>query len=248
VRASGCPWTHAATEVLGRQEGPRCQKSAGVRNVRGKLSLQPPTRLAGIGRGTSIPWICFQRIAAVSGERDRLVAADHDVARSELAATPGLDLTVHTDLPRLEQAACGAAGLDEVHQLEQLPEPDAALPHLDVHGRDVTAQVLSRTCGRRLGSRGRFRQSGRMQLDVDTAAVEGVADAVRRTALGLGAVDLPRPPPCEDVGASDAIGALLAVSGEVLDSCRGALDSAAQLVDTAAVDYARGETRAVPLP
>jgi hypothetical protein len=87
-----------------------------------------------------------------------------------------------------------------------------------------------------------------MQLDVDTAAVEGVADAVRRTALGLGAVDLPRPPACEDVGARDAIGALLAVSGELLDSCRRALDSAAQLVDTAAVDYARAETRAVPLP
>jgi hypothetical protein len=83
-----------------------------------------------------------------------------------------------------------------------------------------------------------------MQLDVDTAAVEGVADAVRRAAAGLGAVDLPPPPPCEDVAAADAIGALLAVSGEVLESCRRALDSAALLVDAAAVDYARAEVLA----
>jgi hypothetical protein len=83
-----------------------------------------------------------------------------------------------------------------------------------------------------------------MQLDVDTAAVAGVADAVRRAAVRVDTVDLPPAPGCEDVTASDAVAALLAVSGELLGSCRRELESVATLVDTAAVDYARTEARA----
>lgn len=83
-----------------------------------------------------------------------------------------------------------------------------------------------------------------MQMDVDTAAVAGVADAVRRAAVRVGSVDLPRAPACEDVAASDAIGALLAVSGELIESCGQTLASSAMLVETAAVDYARTEARA----
>lgn len=84
-----------------------------------------------------------------------------------------------------------------------------------------------------------------MQLDVDTAAVEGVADAVHRAAAQLGALSLPAAPACEDVAAADAVAALLAVSGELLRSCRQELASVAVLVDTAAQDYARAEARAI---
>jgi hypothetical protein len=49
---------------------------------------------------------------------------------------------------------------------------------------------------------------------------------------------------CEDVAAADAIGALLAVTGELLASCAQALESVADLVDTAAFDYARVEAHA----
>jgi hypothetical protein len=87
-----------------------------------------------------------------------------------------------------------------------------------------------------------------MQLDVDTAAVEGVADAVRRAAGRLRAVDLPPAPPCEDVAAGDAIGALLSVCTEQLGALSATLSSVAVLVDAARFDYTRAETRAVPLP
>ena len=83
-----------------------------------------------------------------------------------------------------------------------------------------------------------------MQMDVDTYPIAGVSDAVRRAAVQLRAVDLPQPPPCEDVGASDAIGALLAVSGESLAALSHALDTVGLLVETARADYSRAEASA----
>ena len=83
-----------------------------------------------------------------------------------------------------------------------------------------------------------------MHMEVDTGEVAGVADAVRRAGQRLAAVDLPRAPACEDVAAADAIEALLAVTGESLVSCTRALESVADLVDTAAFDYARVEAHA----
>lgn len=87
-----------------------------------------------------------------------------------------------------------------------------------------------------------------MRLDVDPAAVVGVADAAREAAERARAIRLPRAPACEDVAASDAIGALLAVSGVQLHSCVAALRLVAALVETAAVDYARTEARATAAP
>ena len=83
-----------------------------------------------------------------------------------------------------------------------------------------------------------------MRLDIDTHTIAGVSDAVRRAAVQLRAVDLPRPPPCEDVGASDAIAALLAVSGESLAVLSHAIDTVGVLVETARADYARAEASA----
>lgn len=83
-----------------------------------------------------------------------------------------------------------------------------------------------------------------MHLDVDTTAVTGVGSALRAAAAQTAAVRLPRAPACEDVSAADAIGALLAVSGEQLEGCGSVLRLAAALVETAAADYARAETRA----
>jgi hypothetical protein len=91
---------------------------------------------------------------------------------------------------------------------------------------------------------GEFGQAGRMQLEVDTGEVTGVADAVRRAGQRIATLELPRAPVCEDVAAADAIGALLAVTGELLASCTQALESVADLVDTAAFDYARVEAHA----
>ena len=87
-----------------------------------------------------------------------------------------------------------------------------------------------------------------MRLDVDPAAVVSVADAAREAAERARVVRLPRAPACEDVSASDAIGALLAVSGEQLNSCVAALRLVAALVEAAAVDYARTEARVTATP
>ena len=85
-----------------------------------------------------------------------------------------------------------------------------------------------------------------MHLDVDTEAVLGVADALRDAARGASAVALPAPPPCEDLRAADAIGALLDVCAEQLDALAAALRSGAVLLETARQDYARAEARAAP--
>jgi hypothetical protein len=76
-----------------------------------------------------------------SGEGDALLAALDDVADAELTAASSLDLAVDPDLARLEQPAGRSPGLDKVRQLQQLPEPDAPLTHLDVHGRDASART-----------------------------------------------------------------------------------------------------------
>ena len=52
---------------------------------------------------------------------------------------------------------------------------------------------------------------GSMRIAVDTEWLTGLTGGVRTAAGGLRAVALPAPPPCEDVGAADAVGALLAV-------------------------------------
>src|SRR5690242_20559024 len=75
-----------------------------------------------------------------SDQGDGLAGGVDHVADRELAAAAGLDLAVDADVARLEQPAGCAAGLDEVHQLEQLAEPDTALPHLDVHGGHATTR------------------------------------------------------------------------------------------------------------
>jgi hypothetical protein len=85
-----------------------------------------------------------------------------------------------------------------------------------------------------------------MHLDVDTEAVRGVADALRDAADHASAVALPAPPPCEDLRAADAIGALLDVCAERRDALAAALRSGAVLLETARLDYARAEARAVP--
>ena len=85
-----------------------------------------------------------------------------------------------------------------------------------------------------------------MHLSVDTGALGGLSTGVRDAAGATRAVELPAPPPCEDVGAADAVGALLAVCGEQLHAVAASLSTTAVLVDTARVDYARAENRAVP--
>ena len=85
-----------------------------------------------------------------------------------------------------------------------------------------------------------------MRIAVDTEWLTGLTGGVRTAAGGLRAVVLPAPPPCEDVGAADAVGALLAVCDERLHALAASLSSVALLVDTAQIDYARAENRAVP--
>ena len=85
-----------------------------------------------------------------------------------------------------------------------------------------------------------------MHLEVDTEAVRGIAGALRDAASDRSAVALPPPPPCEDLLAADAIGALLDVCEERLDALAAALRAGAVLLETARRDYARAETRAVP--
>jgi hypothetical protein len=86
-----------------------------------------------------------------------------------------------------------------------------------------------------------------MRVTVETGALVGLSAGVRDAAGATRAVELPAPPPCEDIGASDAVGALLTVCAEQLQALSTTLSSAAVLVDTARVDYVRVETRAVPL-
>ncbi len=85
-----------------------------------------------------------------------------------------------------------------------------------------------------------------MQLSVDTAVLGGLMGGVRDTAGAIRDVALPAPPPCEDMGAADAVGALLAVCREQLEALAGSLTMMAALVETARVDYARAENQAVP--
>jgi hypothetical protein len=85
-----------------------------------------------------------------------------------------------------------------------------------------------------------------MRIDVDTESLGGLTTGLRDAAGATRAVALPSAPRCEDVGASDAIGALLAVCGEQLHAWAAALSTVALLVDTAQVDYAHAENRAVP--
>ncbi len=83
-----------------------------------------------------------------------------------------------------------------------------------------------------------------MHLRVDPVALHGLADGVRRAAAATEGLALPGVPPCEDVAASDAVAALLAVCGEQRDALAAALRDAAVLVETARHDYARVETAA----
>jgi hypothetical protein len=86
-----------------------------------------------------------------------------------------------------------------------------------------------------------------MRVTVETEALVGLTTGVRDAARATRAVELPVPPPCEDVGAADAVGALLAVCAEQLVAVSTALSTVAVLVDTARFDYTRAENRAVPL-
>lgn len=86
-----------------------------------------------------------------------------------------------------------------------------------------------------------------MRVTVETGALVGLSAGVRDAAGATRAVELPAPPTCEDVGAADAVGALLSVCAEQLQALSSALTSVAVLVDTARVDYTRVESRAVPL-
>ena len=85
-----------------------------------------------------------------------------------------------------------------------------------------------------------------MQLSVDTAVLGGLTGGVRNAAGAIRDVALPAAPPCEDLGAADAMGALLAVCREQLHALAASLTTTAALVDTAQVDYARAENQAVP--
>jgi hypothetical protein len=87
-----------------------------------------------------------------------------------------------------------------------------------------------------------------MRVTVETEALIGLTTGVRDAARATRAVELPAPPPCEDVGAADAIGALLSVCAERLVVLSSALSTVAVLVDTARFDYTRVEARAVPAP
>ena len=83
-----------------------------------------------------------------------------------------------------------------------------------------------------------------MHLEVTSHALVGTGDAVRRAAGHLDALVLPtRAPDCGDLAAEDAVRALLGVSTESLSGLAGELRSVAVLVDVAAVDYARTESR-----
>ncbi len=84
-------------------------------------------------------------------------------------------------------------------------------------------------------------------MTVETEALVGLTTGVRDAARASRAVELPAPPPCEDVGAADAVGALLAVCAEQLVAVSAALSTVAVLVDTARFDYTRTDNRAVPL-
>ena len=83
-----------------------------------------------------------------------------------------------------------------------------------------------------------------MQMDVDTQALGGVAAGIRSAAGALAAVDVPAPVDLESVAASDAVRMLLRVVAEQRDGLAHALETAAVLVETAAVDYARTESQA----
>jgi len=85
-----------------------------------------------------------------------------------------------------------------------------------------------------------------MHVVVDTAVMGGLSGGVRDAAGAARDVALPSAPPCEDVGAADAAGALLAVCREQLDALGASLSTTAALVGTAQVDYARAENQAVP--
>jgi hypothetical protein len=85
-----------------------------------------------------------------------------------------------------------------------------------------------------------------MRIAVDNESLTGLTTGVRVAAGGIRAVTVPAPPPCEDVGAADAVGALLEMCGEQLHALAAALSSVALLVDTAQIDYAQAENRAVP--
>ncbi len=86
-----------------------------------------------------------------------------------------------------------------------------------------------------------------MRVTVETEALVGLTAGVRDAAGATRAVELPAPLPCEDVGAADAVGALLTVCAEQLQALSTALAAVAVLVDTARLDYTRVETGAVPL-
>ena len=85
-----------------------------------------------------------------------------------------------------------------------------------------------------------------MHVRVDTWALGGLIGGVRDAAGATRDVALPPPPPCEDMAAADAVGALLAVCREQLQALAASLTTTAALVDTAQVDYARAENQAVP--
>ncbi len=87
-----------------------------------------------------------------------------------------------------------------------------------------------------------------MRVTVETEALVGLTTGVRGLARAARAIDVPSPPPCEDVAAADAVGALLSVCAEQLGAMSAALSTVAVLVDTARFDYTRAENRAVPLP
>ena len=68
-----------------------------------------------------------ERFAARLPDGDCLAADLDHVARRELTAPTGLDLTVHADRAGRQQSPGRSAGVDDVHQLEQLAEPQPAV-------------------------------------------------------------------------------------------------------------------------
>ena len=71
----------------------------------------------------------------------------------------------------------------------------------------------------------------------------GVSAGVRRAAHAVESVELPPAVAVADIGATDAFTALLAVSTETLASCSHALHGIGALIEVAAQDYQRVESR-----
>lgn len=78
---------------------------------------------------------------AALGQPDLGFSERDHVARAQLGAPPGLDRAVDRDASLGQQRADLATGVDEVGQLQQLPEPDAGRTHGDLLHVLIIAEV-----------------------------------------------------------------------------------------------------------